>query len=76
MVATTKINIVLMFVYDKCGLGGVLVACEECYNFGLIDRSVVAVLSHSPPPPFYFVFETSNLLTYIQKILGMISLAL
>ena len=27
-------------------------------------------------PPFYFVFETSNLLTYIQKIQGMSSLAL
>ena len=30
MGATTKINIVLIFVYDKGGLGGVLVACEEC----------------------------------------------
>ena len=27
-------------------------------------------------PPFYFVFETSNLLTYIQEIQGMSSLAL
>ena len=47
-----------------CSLG-------ECYN---LDRSVVVVLS--PPPPLYFVFENSNLLTYIQKIQGMSSLAL
>ena len=32
----------------------VFVVCEECYNFGEIDWSVVVV----PSPPFYFVFET------------------
>ena len=41
----------------------------------LVDRSVVVVLS-PPPPPFDFVFENSNLLTYIQKIQAMNSLAL
>ena len=48
------------------GLGGVLVVCEECYNFGSIDGPVVIVLS-PPPPPFSFVYT---------KIQGMSSLVL
>ena len=56
-----------MYVYKYCvhiyyllcmtGLGGVVVVCGECHNLGLIDRSVVFVLS---PPPLYFVFENSK----------------
>ena len=33
-------------------------------------------MSLPPPPPFYFLFENSDLLTYIQKIQGMSSFIL
>ena len=34
----------------------------EYFNLGLIVKSVVLF-----PPPFYFVFDISNLLSYIQN---------
>ena len=43
-------------VHIYIGLGGVVIVCGKCYNLGLIDRSVVFVLS----PPLYFVFENSK----------------
>ena len=30
-----------------------ILVCEECYNLGYIDRSIVVVLSPPPPLPFY-----------------------
>ena len=45
------VNIYLLCMI-KVRVGGVLVVCEECYNLGSIDRSVVVVLSPTPPPPF------------------------
>ena len=39
--------------------------CDECYNLGYIDRSVVVVVLSSSSSLFFF--ENSNFLAYIQK---------
>ena len=51
------INRVIDFVCINLVLGGGLVVCEELYSLGLIDSSVVVVLSP---------YSSSFLLTYIQ----------
>ena len=40
-----------------------MIKAGECFNLGQIVKSVVLF-----PPPFYFVFDISNLLLYIQNI--------
>ena len=46
-----------MYVYKLFILYLLCMICEECYNLGEIDRSVVLVLS---PPPLYFIIEKSK----------------
>ena len=54
----------------KFSVGGGLVVCEELHNLGLIDSSVVVVLSP------LLLFLSINVHTNNNKIQGMSSLAL
>ena len=57
------INIVfIIIVYNKKGLGGVLVFCGECYNLG----KLIGLLFCLPSSLFFFVEKT-------PKIQGMSS---